>query len=116
LDYNPAMPSDLKPEIAAELEDARASRQAGNEGRARVCARRAAGMAAREFLARRGVPQGISAYQALIALAAMPGLPPDLADAADRLTLRVDAAFDLPVEVDLIAEAAGLIAALERTA
>jgi hypothetical protein len=42
-------------DIEAELEKADLARLSGNEGRARVCARRAAGIAARAFLTRHGV-------------------------------------------------------------
>lgn len=98
----------------AELEDARRARLEGNEGRARVCARRAAGGAAREFLTRRGVRlRTASAYDALLALAQFPGLAPDLRMAASHLTLRVTEAFSLPIAVDLIAEAEKLIEAME---
>jgi len=91
-------------EAGRELERAEAARREGNEGRARVCARRAAGLAARDFLTRRGVRTG-SVYAALQALAGLPGLDPDLAAAARLLTLRVTEEFRLPVEADLIAEA-----------
>jgi hypothetical protein len=108
--------------IMAELEQAIAARAAGNEGRARVCARRAAGMAAREFLTRREVRTLIagqsathssSAYEALQSLAVFPGLAPDLKEAAIRLTLRVNGEFGIPPGMDLIIEAKKLIGGLE---
>ena len=108
------MPPDLRLQIEAELSAARAARQTGNEGRARVCARRAAGLAAREFLTRRGV-RARSTYAALQELAALHGLAPGLLAAADRLTLRVSQAFSLPADVDLIAEASRLIEGLEQS-
>ena len=114
LSYNPAMPPDLRLQIEAELSAARAARQTGNEGRARVCARRAAGLAAREFLTRCGV-RPRSTYAALQELAVLPGLAPGLLAAADRLTLRVSQAFSLPADVDLIAEASRLIEGLEHS-
>jgi hypothetical protein len=96
-------------EVNRELADTRAAREAGNEGRARVCARRAAGIAAREWLARRGVRlRSASAFQALQDLAGFPGLAPDLRQAAIHLTMRVTEAFTLPGEIDLI-EAAQLL-------
>jgi hypothetical protein len=98
-----------------ELENARRARMNGNEGRARVCARRAAGMAARDFLTRHGGQQRtVSAYDALLTLEQFPGLAPDLQTAASHLTLRVSEEFILPVEVDLIAEAQKLIDRLEN--
>jgi hypothetical protein len=99
----------------AELENARSARSAGNEGRARVCARRAAGAAARDFLTRRGVRlRTASAYDALRALEQLPGLAADLRAAASRLTMRVNEQFALPIETDLIVEAERLIARLEN--
>ena len=101
-------------EAESELAGAEAARRSGNEGRARVCARRAAGLAAREFLTRCGV-RPRSTYAALQELAALPGLAPRLLAAADRLTLRVSQAFSLPADVDLIAEASRLIEGLEHS-
>lgn len=92
--------------MQAEFDKAEQARVRGNEGQARVCARRAAGIAAREYLARRG--QSVrtpSAYDLLKLLADDPHLSADLRQAARYLTLRVDEEFKLPVAVDLIAEA-----------
>jgi hypothetical protein len=101
-------------DIEDELEKAERARQAGNEGRARVCARRAAGMAARTFLARRGVPlHDNSAYTALQTLAELPALDASLVEAALHLTVRVTEQFTLPVEADLIADARKLIGGLK---
>jgi len=103
----------LNLEIAAELEKAERARLAGNEGRARVCARRAAGIIARDFLARHKLrPRNTSAYAALQTLAEFPDLAPDLREAASRLTTRVNEAFTLPANVDLIADAHKLIGGL----
>jgi hypothetical protein len=109
---------DLADKINAELELARAARQAGNEGRARVCARRAAGLAARDFLDQNGHPARDrdhtgSAYAALQTLAALPGLTPELVQAALHLTKRVSGEFQLPAGIDLIAEANILIGGLK---
>jgi len=99
--------------IQAELSRAEAARASGNEGRARVCARRAAGMAARIFLDRNGAGRrSENAVELLQALAEYPGLAPDLRLAAVHLTLRVTEAFTLPVDVDLIAEARKLCSSL----
>jgi hypothetical protein len=107
------MQQDLHKVIEAELKNAESARLAGNEGRARVCARRAAGIAARSFLTRHGA--GIrkdSAYESLKMLAAYPGLAPDLQSAAGHLITRVTEEFTLPQNVDLIAEARKLIGGL----
>ena len=97
---------DWREEIQAEIERAEAARERGNEGQARVCARRAAGIAAREYLARQGeIVRTPSAYDLLNLLKDDPHLPPDLKQIAEHLTLRVNEEFKLPVNVDLIEEA-----------
>lgn len=108
-------PVDLQAQIQAELDKAEEARARGNEGRARVCARRAAGIAAREYFARRGqVVRSPSAYDLLNLLAEDASLPADLRQAAAHLTLRVDEEFKLPMEVDLINEAKSLCNELLR--
>jgi mycoredoxin len=103
--------------IEAELENAERARLAGNEGMARVCARRAAGTAALLFLTRQGVRlRDTSSYKALLALLEFPGLAPDLRMVALHLTARVTQAFTLPVDADLIADARKLIGGLEMNA
>lgn len=93
-------------EIEAEFERAAQARQQNNEGRARVCARRAAGIAVREYLSRQGIrPPSSSAYDLLNLVKEDPLLPPDLKPIAEHLTVRVTEEFKLPVDVDLVAEA-----------
>ena len=72
----------------------------------RVCARRAAGIAIREYLIRRGIkPPSVSAYELLKFLGEQPDTPADLRQATVHLRLRVTESFQLPVDVDLVAEA-----------
>ena len=92
--------------LRIEFERAETARANGNEGQARVCARRAAGIAIREYYARRG--QNIrtpSAYDLLQLATQEAHLSPDIKQAAVHLTLRVTEEFKLPTEVDLIDEA-----------
>lgn len=90
----------------SEIDRAEQARARGNEGQARVCARRAAGIAAREYLTRRGLrPPSASAYDVLNMLKTDQRLSPDLRLIAEHLTLRVTEEFKLPVHADLIAEA-----------
>ena len=97
---------DWESEIQAELEKAQLARARGNEGQARVCARRAAGIAAREYFARRGEAVHTSnAYDLLRLVAVDPSVSPNLQGFANHLTLRVDEQFKLPEGVDLLAEA-----------
>ena len=71
-----------------------------------VCARRAAGIAAHEYFARRGeLIRTPSAYDLLHLLIENSTLSDDLRQTAAHLTLRVDEEFKLPVDVDLITEA-----------
>jgi hypothetical protein len=97
---------DWQSEIQAEFDRAAQARQRNNEGQARVCARRAAGIAVREYLSRRGIrPPSTSAYDLLNLVKEDPLLPADLKQIAEHLTVRVTEEFKLPVDVDLVAEA-----------
>ncbi len=97
--------NDLKSQLQKEFEKAQQARINKNEGQARVCARRAAGIAIREYLTRKGtlVPS-MSAYDLLNLLKEDALLSPDLQLIVDHLTVRVTEEFKLPVEADLIAE------------
>jgi hypothetical protein len=93
-------------QIEAEFQKAEAARARGNEGQARVCARRAAGIAIREYLSRRGIrPPSTSAFDLLNLIKEEAHLSPDLKLIADHLTVRVTEEFKLPVDADLVAEA-----------
>ncbi|MCB9110814.1 MAG: hypothetical protein H6634_06160 [Anaerolineales bacterium] len=96
-------------EIQHEFEQAMQAREKGNEGQARVCARRAAGIAIRDYLDRKGIrPPSRSAHDLLNLIKEQSPLPPDLKLVADHLTLRVTEEFKLPIEADLIKEARSL--------
>ena len=98
--------TDWKSRLEREFTRASDARARGNEGQARVCARRAAGIAISEFYARRGQPvRTPSAYDLLQLVAGEPHLSPELKRAARYLTLRVTEEFKLPVDVDLVEEA-----------
>jgi len=95
--------TDWEAQLELEFKRATEARARGNEGLARVCARRAAGIAVREYYARRGRSvRTPSAYDLLQLLADEPQIPPELKQAAAYLTLRVTEEFKLPVEVDLL--------------
>ncbi|MBI5961956.1 MAG: hypothetical protein HY863_00645 [Chloroflexi bacterium] len=93
-------------ELQKEFEKAQQARVSKNEGQARVCARRAAGIAIREYLTRQGtkVPS-MSAYDLLNLLKEDPFIPADMQLIVDHLTVRVTEEFNLPFDADLIAEA-----------
>ena len=93
-------------EIQKEFDRAAQARANGNEGQARVCARRAAGIAIRDYLTRQGIrPPSASAIDLLNLLKDNPLLSPDLKLIIDHLTLRVTEEFKLPINVNLVAEA-----------
>lgn len=89
-----------------EIEKALEARATGNEGMARVCARRAAGLAAAHYLQRKGVIlKGAGAYDHLWQLANLPKKPAASAPLLERLLMRVTPEFKLPVEADLVEDA-----------
>ena len=98
-----------------ELERATKAREQGKEGQARVCARRAAGIAIKDYLTRKGIrPPSVSAYDLLNYIKEEPLLSSDLKLVADHLTVRVTEEFKLPVDADLIAESRQLCEWLEK--
>jgi len=102
--YNVGM-NDWKSQLQKEFDKAQQARINKNEGQARVCARRAAGIAIREYMTRKGnlVPS-MSAYDLLNLLKENTDLSPDLQLIVDHLTVRVTEEFQLPFDADLIAE------------
>jgi len=98
--------TDWQEKLQKEFDLAEQARIRNNEGQARVCARRAAGIAIREYLGRKGIrPMSTSSYDLLNLIKDDPLLSPDLKLVADHLTLRVTEEFKLPVDADLVAEA-----------
>ena len=101
-------------QIKEELLLAKQSRKEGNEGRARVCARRAAGAAAGAYLTRQGMAKKTdNAYLSLQTLKQMENFPDRIQIAINRLLQRVDGNYQLPPEIDLIHEAGIVIQFLE---
>lgn len=99
----------------SELEQAQRARAQSKEGQARVCARRAAGLAIKDYLTRKGIQSvSASALDLLNTIKEEPLLPADLKLVAEHLTLRVTEEFKLPIDVDLIAESRQLCEWLEK--
>ena len=89
-----------------ELRQAEAARKAGNEGMARVCARRAAGIAAGEYLRRHRLSlSDPSAYVRLKFLLQLPQTPPAVQEVINHFLMRINIDRSLPIQADLIAEA-----------
>ncbi|MEE9514116.1 MAG: hypothetical protein V3V46_08560 [Anaerolineales bacterium] len=103
----------LKRTIRRELEDADRARIDGNEGRARVCARRAAGWAvsiARSLTEGKGIES--NAYDMLRWLAQQSDTPDAARSAATRLSARVSHDHTLPFPEDPIEDARMICEAL----
>ena len=89
-----------------EIFQSEVARAEGNEGKARVCARRAASVVIAEYLDRRGLPDpGASAIDRLRFLENLPNIPANVKRAARHLLMPVSPDHSLPSNVDLIAEA-----------
>lgn len=97
---------DWKDNARKEIARAEAARGKGNEGMARVCARRAAGHIIREFLKRRDFAAGTTnAFSLIQIVQSSPELSPEIKEVASHFLLRITPEHALPVEADLIEEA-----------
>ena len=97
-------------QIQGELTNAENARMEGNEGMARVCSRRAVGIAVSIYLSHNGFTDfGASAYERLNILKTLPNISPQVVEIAEHLLLRVNEDHKLPIDIDLIAEARWLI-------
>jgi hypothetical protein len=93
-------------EFNKEISQSEMARAIGNEGKARVCARRAASAVIAEYLERRGLPDpGVSVIDRLQSLENLPDLSAETKRTIQYLLMRVTPEHNLPIEVDLIAEA-----------
>lgn len=105
---------DRSARIIAELNAGRLAQQAGNPGRARVCARRAAGLGIKAWYQRRGDSAwGGDALRQLARLQGDPLAPADVRAAAARLTTKVDFDHQLPFDDDPLVDAELILAWLE---
>lgn len=100
--------------IELELAAAETARQQGLEGRARVCARRAAGLAIASFLEKQEIAVPVDAYKCIALFSTQPGIPDRLRQIASHLTMRVNESYQLPPEIDLISEARQLVKEIEN--
>ena len=104
------MPINPQEKINEEFQRAETARMNRNEGQARVCARRAAGIAIGEYLSRHGYPlPGPSAIDRLKYIQQLPSISPEIKTVTKHLTTRVTENFTLPIDVDLVAEAKWLV-------
>ena len=97
-------------EIESELQKAEIASIGGNKGKARVCARRAAGWAIREWQSQNGVFEPHrSAYWYLQVAAVDYSLPTHVRTAAGHLIMRITEDHNLPVDADVLADARVLV-------
>jgi hypothetical protein len=97
---------DWQERFEAELAQAQAARDAGNEGRARVCARRAAGIIIARYLEAREIPHpNTSAYDLLKYFAGYSGVPDSVREITGHFLVRIDTDYKLPIDADLIQDA-----------
>ena len=90
---------ELNDRIESELTAAETAWSTGNPGRARVCARRAAGLGIRAYYQRRDGPAWSGdAMKQLIRLRMDPAAPAPVRLAAERLTTQVDLDHQLPFD------------------
>lgn len=87
-----------------ELKRAVDARNEGNEGMARVCARRAAGLIAGEYLRRIDHPVQTPSVITILKKLGEEDLPPEILELLDHFLIHVTPERRLPVDVDLIAE------------
>ena len=97
--------SSWKQLVSIELNMAENARRDGNEGRARVCARRAAGHVAGEYLQRKGIVlRTESALEMLRYLASYPELKPGEVEIVQHFLIHITPEHTLPIKADLIAD------------
>ncbi len=83
------------------------ARQDGNEGMARVCARRAAGVVIKEYLRRQGIilpASSVGALQHIKYMSAFDEAPTNVREAASHFQLQLTKEHKLPGDVDLLAD------------
>jgi hypothetical protein len=95
-----------KEKYQVEIEHALAARLKGNEGMARVCARRAAGIIIGEYLTRLGsINLSNSIVDRISFFISLPGIDHQIRDIASHFLIKVKHDHRFPVEVDLLSEA-----------
>lgn len=103
---------DLPREIETELEQARRAREEGNDGKARVCARRAVGKAFMSSQYSGEINRSLSATQCLRMISENEGMPAPVREAAVRLSTGVAERTGAPVSTQPLEDALVIIARL----
>jgi hypothetical protein len=86
-----------------EIQHAISSRMNGNEGMARVCARRAAGIIIGEYLLHQGYKNlNNSTFDRLSIFISLPDVDDQYRDITKHFLFKVNSDHNLPIDVDLI--------------
>ena len=95
-----------KEEFDHEINHGILARDNGNEGMARVCARRAAGILINEYFYSHGFEnQSTSAYDQLSRFTSLPDVDEQAKTICNHFLVKVDSNHNLPAGVDLLVEA-----------
>lgn len=93
-------------EYQHEIMQAHLSRASGNEGMARVCARRAAGVILREYMRRNGVNHtGQSVFPIVRSFQRLSSISEQQKVIVNHFLITVDKDLHLPANIDLISDA-----------
>lgn len=95
-----------KARFDSEISMAEAARNEGNEGRARVCARRAIGIVIEAYLHQQdqAIP-GSSVQERINYVLTVPEMSTDIREVASHFLVKVNPDHTLPIDADLIADA-----------
>jgi hypothetical protein len=104
------MRSTWQAEAKLELLNARKAAREHLDGRSRVCTRRAAGLAVKDYFRvhDKDYPR-LNYYELLLEFARLPELPENIRLIAEHLCRRVDQNHQLAGDIDLVTETEGLI-------
>lgn len=107
---------EAKTQIENELDKAKTALRQGFEGRSRVHARIAAGIAVRSYFPSKGITQPLpqNTYDILCALWSYSDTPSAIKNLLEQLTRKVDASYHLPDDIDLIDATRQLVILLEN--
>lgn len=106
---------EMDEKFIAELNKAERSRRAGNDGMARVCARRAVGLAVRWYLTKTGHDRpDLNNFEILFEPTIRDCLPVETHPWLDHLSMRVDINHELPAGIDLVADARNVMQLLRQ--
>ena len=107
------MSNDWKTDFQKEISTAKQARAQKNEGKSRVCARRAAGIVAKNYISDKYPDiQLMSAYEYLKYLLADPKILEETREVVNHFIIKVTPDYFLPIDADLIEDACWLSEAL----